>query len=76
LRALEFLTAVVIGRTPRYSMWGILAVLYGNSVKLYMQQNLNFIGMVLFGGFVVFAAIRYHPHSGWYDEGPPEGPLC
>jgi membrane protein DedA with SNARE-associated domain len=57
LRALEFLTAVVIGRTLRYSMWGILAVLYGNSVKLYMQQNLNVIGMVLSGGFVLLAVV-------------------
>lgn len=53
LKTLEFLTAVLIGRTIRYSMWGILAVLYGNSVKLYMQQNLNVIGMFLFGGFVL-----------------------
>lgn len=57
LRALEFLAAVVIGRTLRYSMWGIFAVLYGNSVRLYMQQNLNVIGMVLLGGFVLFAAV-------------------
>ena len=29
LKVLEFLMAVAIGRTIRYSMWGILAVLYG-----------------------------------------------
>ena len=40
-------------------MWGILAVLYGNSVKLYMQQNLKIIGIVLFGGFVLFAAVTF-----------------
>ncbi len=57
LKALEFLTAVVIGRTIRYSMWGILAVLYGNSVKLYMQENLNVIGMILFGGFALVALL-------------------
>lgn len=57
LRAIEFLTAVLIGRTIRYSMWGILAVLYGNSVKLYMQKNLNAIGMILFGGFALVIAI-------------------
>lgn len=56
LKPMEFLTAVVIGRTIRYSMWGILAVLYGNSVKLYMQQNLNVIGMILFGGFALAIA--------------------
>jgi membrane protein DedA with SNARE-associated domain len=53
LNALEFLTAVVIGRTMRYSMWGILAVLYGNSVKMFMQENLDLIGMILFGGFAL-----------------------
>jgi len=57
VKAVEFLTAVVIGRTIRYSMWGILAVLYGNSVKVYMQQNLDLIGMVLFGGFALLILV-------------------
>jgi membrane protein DedA with SNARE-associated domain len=62
LKVLEFLMAVAIGRTIRYSMWGILAVLYGNSVKLYMQQNLHFIGMILFGVFAlaISAALVYY----------------
>ena len=47
LNVMEFLAAVVIGRTIRYSMWGILAVLYGNAFKRYMQQNLNSIGTIL-----------------------------
>ncbi len=57
LPAPGFLAAVLIGRTIRYSIWGILAVLYGNSVKLYMQKNLNIIGMILFGGFALAIAI-------------------
>jgi len=57
LRAREFLTAVVIGRTLRYSVWGIVAVLYGNSVKLFMQRNLNAIGAVLSGGFVLLGIV-------------------
>ena len=56
LKAPEFLTAVLIGRTIRYSMWGILAVLYGNSVKEYMQQNLHVIGVVLLGIFALAIA--------------------
>lgn len=48
----RFLAAVAIGRTVRYSMWGILAVVYGNSVKVFMQQNLRAIGLILFGLFV------------------------
>jgi len=47
----EFLVAVIVGRTIRYFTWGILAVLYGDAVKLYMQQNLNQIGVVLFAFF-------------------------
>jgi membrane protein DedA with SNARE-associated domain len=47
LNAIEFTFAVIIGRTIRYSIWGILAVLYGNSIKLYMQQNLNMVGTIL-----------------------------
>jgi membrane protein YqaA with SNARE-associated domain len=45
----EFIGAVAIGRTIRYSMWGVLAVLYGQAAKEYMQQNLPRVGLVLFG---------------------------
>jgi membrane protein YqaA with SNARE-associated domain len=53
----RFLTAVAIGRTVRYSMWGILAVLYGNSVKVFMQQHLTVIGMILFGLFLLCCGV-------------------
>jgi len=53
LNALEFFTGILVGRTLRYSMWGILAVLYGNSVKHYMQQHLGSLGILLFIGFVL-----------------------
>ena len=53
VKTAEFIVAVVIGRSIRYFMWGILAVLYGNSVKLYMQQNLKVIGMILCGIFAL-----------------------
>jgi membrane protein YqaA with SNARE-associated domain len=49
LRLAEFVAAIAIGRTVRYSMWGILAIVYGDSVKLYMQQNMPRVGLVLFG---------------------------
>jgi membrane protein DedA with SNARE-associated domain len=54
-----FFTAVVVGRTIRYSLWGILAVLYGASVKLYVQQNLNPFGMMLFAGFALALIITF-----------------
>jgi membrane protein DedA with SNARE-associated domain len=62
LRTMEFLIAVLIGRTIRYSMWGILAVVYGNSVKIFMKQNLQLVGMVLFFCFALAFGIGlvYH----------------
>lgn len=62
LNLAAFLTAVVIGRTIRYSTWGILAVLYGASVKEYMQGNLYTIGwvfLVAFGFLIAIAIIYY-----------------
>ena len=53
--ALRFLSAVTIGRSIRYAMWGILAVLYGNSVKLFLENNLSAVGTVL--AIVVLLAI-------------------
>ena len=44
---LKFLTAVSVGRGIRYSMWGILAILYGDSVKLFLQENMNTVGTIL-----------------------------
>lgn len=49
----RFIIAVAIGRTLRYSMWGILAVLYGNTVKTYMENNLPTVGVILFGLLVL-----------------------
>ncbi len=64
LNAFIFLIAVVIGRTIRYSMWGILGVLYGNAVKVYMQENLNLVGTVLLAvfGLILAAAVLYYLH--------------
>jgi membrane protein YqaA with SNARE-associated domain len=49
----EFIGAVAIGRTIRYAMWGVLAVLYGPAVKDYMQQNLTRVGIVLFAVLLI-----------------------
>lgn len=57
LNILSFLVAVVIGRTIRYSVWGVLAVLYGNPVKRFMQQNLKEVGIVFFGVFALMSAL-------------------
>ena len=66
LNAPSFLMAVLIGRTIRYSIWGILAVLYGNSVRMYMQENLKILGIALTAVFILAFAIlftRYIRHS-------------
>jgi membrane protein DedA with SNARE-associated domain len=60
LKTSEFITAVVVGRAIRYSMWGILAVLYGNSVKIYMENNLRLVGTVLFAIFLTAAALTIY----------------
>jgi membrane protein DedA with SNARE-associated domain len=62
----EFLIAIVIGRTIRYSAWGILAVVYGNTVKEYMQKNLNMMGTIIIIGIALalifsFLIYLYHP---------------
>jgi membrane protein DedA with SNARE-associated domain len=57
LKVPEFLIAVVIGRTLRYTMWGILAVLYGNAVKQFMQENLNLTGIILLISFIIVVAV-------------------
>ncbi|MDA2933873.1 VTT domain-containing protein [Acidobacteria bacterium AH-259-D05] len=44
----KFLFSVVVGRSLRYFMWGILAVLYGEVVKIFIDQNLPLVGMLLF----------------------------
>jgi len=51
----RFILAAAVGRTVRYSMWGVLAVLYGNPVKQFIQQNLRGVGIVLFSVFAVVA---------------------
>jgi membrane protein DedA with SNARE-associated domain len=56
LKTIRFAIAVTLGRTIRYSMWGILAVLYGNAVKLYMRENLGTVGLALFGAFLTLIA--------------------
>jgi membrane protein DedA with SNARE-associated domain len=53
MNPVAFITAVIIGRTLRYSAWGILAVVYGNPIKSFVQNNLRMVGSVLIGGFVL-----------------------
>lgn len=58
----KFVLAVAIGRSVRYFMWGILAVLYGELARDFLEQNLPTVGTVLFllllAGFSTYAIRR------------------
>jgi membrane protein YqaA with SNARE-associated domain len=50
---LKFLGAVAIGRTIRYLTWGILAVLYGEPIRVFLQENARKVGAFFFAAFVL-----------------------
>lgn len=49
----RFFGAVLVGRSIRYFMWGILAVLYGEAAKRFIQYNLPIVGI----GLVIAVAL-------------------
>ncbi len=54
----KFLVAVSIGRSIRYLMWGILAVLYGEWTKQFIENNLLEVGLILLGAMLM-AVLSY-----------------
>lgn len=48
----RFLLAVALGRSIRYFMWGILAVIYGVTVRHFLEENIQSVGIVLFIIFI------------------------
>jgi membrane protein YqaA with SNARE-associated domain len=56
VKAWKFVAAVVIGRLIRYSIWGIIAVLYGGAVIAAMQRNLPILGMGVIAFFLLIAS--------------------
>jgi len=66
----EFIGVVALGRTIRYSMWGVLAVLYGGHIVSFMEENLYSIGVILLLtllfviGTVAYRALRRRQGSG------------
>jgi membrane protein YqaA with SNARE-associated domain len=55
----QFLIAVLVGRSIRYFLWGILAVLYGEWAKQVLQGSLHTVGAVLFGAMVLMTAAYF-----------------
>ena len=43
----KFIVAVLIGRSIRYYMWGVLAVLYGERARYFLENNLKLVGVIL-----------------------------
>jgi len=52
----RFLVAVLLGRSIRYFLWGILAVLYGEWAKQLLEGSLQTVGAMLFGALVLMTA--------------------
>jgi len=57
LRVAEFIAVIAAGRTLRYAMWGVVAVVYGDRAKGYITENLPGMGIALFTVFVVTVAV-------------------
>ena len=49
----RFMVAVVLGRSIRYFMWGILTVLYGKPVRNFIVENLPTVGIAALGIILV-----------------------
>jgi membrane protein DedA with SNARE-associated domain len=52
----RFFVAVLVGRSIRYFLWGILAVLYGEWAKQVLEGSLHTVGAVLFGVLLLMTA--------------------
>ncbi|MFQ5740328.1 MAG: YqaA family protein [Acidobacteriota bacterium] len=59
---LRFLALVLIGRSIRYFAWGILALLYGESAREFLEQNMRTAGVALLltltGGIGLYVLLR------------------
>ncbi|MBI3939623.1 MAG: VTT domain-containing protein [Acidobacteria bacterium] len=51
----DFFLAVLLGRSVRYFTWGVLAVLFGQAARDYMERNLTRVGTLLLGAAVLIA---------------------
>ncbi len=43
----QFVAAIVAGRTVRYGMWGVLAVVYGDAVRRFLVENVKTVGIAM-----------------------------
>lgn len=58
----KFLLAVAAGRSFRYFSWGVLAVLYGNAARAFLERHLHVVGVALFllmaGAAIAYILVR------------------
>lgn len=60
----KFIASVAVGRIIRYSIWGVLGVIYGKSASDYLQKNLAGVGVFFLAlflatmGFVLYFYLR------------------
>lgn len=54
----KFLFAVFVGRTIRYATWGILAVLYGEWAREFLEQNLREVSITI-TALLVISIVTY-----------------
>ncbi|MBI4456527.1 MAG: DedA family protein [Acidobacteria bacterium] len=52
----SFVLAIFVGRSVRYFAWGVLAVVYGERVKQYVEQNLTVAATLLLVAVLVIGA--------------------
>ncbi len=73
----KFILAVLFGRSLRYSMWGILALLYGERAKHFLETHLHLVGLILLVLFLVLIVgyLFYRKRKGRRGPPSPEGEL-
>jgi membrane protein DedA with SNARE-associated domain len=63
----RFLSAVILGRSVRYFTWGILSVIYGELVKIFIIDHIKQVGIALLILFllitlgIIFRHLRNRP---------------
>lgn len=68
----RFLLAVLAGRSIRYFSWGILAVLYGEAAKRFLEENIQMVGstlmLLLLSGLLLYVIIRIRSRNSSSEE--------
>lgn len=70
----HFLLAVSVGRSIRYFSWGILAVLYGQWTKEFVEAHVRDVGVVLLAIFLAVISIYLFRHYRGQRDTAQEGP--